>query len=385
MTDLNTASTQWANRPDDERFSTPEELLAAVQNRKACDAEVEIAGDSLDVVDRDTDLALVYRPVNAEAPTSAALTAWSFQQVCTRVKAPAAYLATLPTYKAADLLSYGLTKLSGEGVCNVLVNGGGTVRSLMSDSYERVWDVAIAERLIELRDAGWRVPPARPAREGQAGARAATEADVLSTRGGGGGLYINVGDMIAPAGLYAGDRDLFAFMVNEDARLEDGTPGGLSRGFFIENSEVGAKGLRVTSYLYRHVCGNHIVWGAENVRTLAVRHVGMGPEAFWRGLEDRVRSYMESGFSADEARIKAAQRFTLGDGRDKVADFLYSRSLLGKRAALKAYDRAEQDGETPTTAWGLAQGITRLSQDLTNADRRNELDKAAGRIIDLAA
>ena len=46
-------------------------------------------------------------------------------------------------------------------------------------------------------------------------ARPATEADVLEDRDGGGGLSINISDMIAPAGLYASDRDMFAFLINE--------------------------------------------------------------------------------------------------------------------------------------------------------------------------
>ena len=71
--------------------------------------------------------------------------------------------------------------------------------------------------------------------------------------------------MIAPAGLYASDHDCFAFMVNESVTVDDGSDGGLCRGFFVSNSEVGAASLKFTS-LYRSVCGNHIVWGAKQAQ-----------------------------------------------------------------------------------------------------------------------
>jgi len=56
---------------------------------------------------------------------------------------------------------------------------------------------------------GWRVPPAHPLFADQPGVRLASEADVLWPDGF--ELSVRVGDAIAPAGLYLGDRSLFAF------------------------------------------------------------------------------------------------------------------------------------------------------------------------------
>ena len=50
--------------------------------------------------------------------------------------------------------------------------------------------------------------------------------------------------MIAPAGIYASDHDMFAFLVNEEYRIDDGSDGGLARGFFVQNSEVGPRPSR---------------------------------------------------------------------------------------------------------------------------------------------
>jgi len=125
------------------------------------------------------------------------------------------------------------------------------LRALTSEQYKRIWNWEVVERLLPLQERGWRVPQARPAFPDQPGARPATEADILDDAGF--GLSVKVGDMIAPAGLYASAHDMFAFLINEQKRIKDGTEEGLSRGIFFENSEVGDKALRCTTFLYRHV------------------------------------------------------------------------------------------------------------------------------------
>src|SRR5262249_54600410 len=147
-------------------------------------------------------------------------------------------------------------------------------RAVNSDVYSRVWNHEIFDGLAGLREGGWRVPPARPAHEDDPRARPAAKADGLQGRKGGGGGARQGGGLIAPGGGGAGEPDMFAFLVNEEYRIDDGTDGGLSRGVFVSNSEVGAGALRLTCFLYRHVCGNHIVWGAEHVFEVVARHVG---------------------------------------------------------------------------------------------------------------
>ena len=73
------------------------------------------------------------------------------------------------------------------------------------------------------------------------------------------------------AGLYASDRDVFMFLIDEDHPIEVRNER-LSRGLFIWNSEVGKSSFGLTTFLYRYVCGNHIVWGAENVKEIRIRH-----------------------------------------------------------------------------------------------------------------
>ena len=264
------ASNQWATRPNDERFSSLPELHTAVSTYRESARLAVIPFDSLRTEARQGEVMLV-----GKSDVPARLTHWTFGQLATSIGAPATYLRELPATLAAQNLNHGLAKTTDRTERQVLFhqNGDLLTRSITSDKYTRIWNSEITRRRLTLPEQGWQVPPARPARAGQPGTRPATLDDVL--RGAGFGLSVSVGDDIAPAGLYASDHDMFVFMVNNDKRIsEPGNPDGLARGFFVSNSEVGAASFVLTRFLYRHVCGNHIVWGASQVSEVRIKHIG---------------------------------------------------------------------------------------------------------------
>lgn len=379
------ASNQWATRPDDERFSTIEDLHAAVSGYRQTAREAVVPFNSLRTEARDGEVVLV-----GKANTPARLTNWSFGQVAVGVGAPAAYLRTLPATLAVQNLNHGLAKTEDRTDRSLLLHANGDllVRALTSEKYTRIWNSDITKRLLALPSEGWQVPPARPVRDGQKGARRATEADVL--RGAGFGLSVNVGDLIAPAGLYASDHDLFVFMVNNDKRIsEPGNPDGLARGFFVSNSEVGAASFAITRFLYRHVCGNHIVWGAQQVSELRIKHIGSADDRAFAQIHTELVKYANDSASDDEARILRTANFILGATKDEVLDRLFSVKSLGlsRTKIEQAYDtvvECEPDTVNPHSAWGIAQGLTRLSQNTPYADERVALDRAAGKVLSIA-
>ncbi len=386
------ANRQWAERPPDERFSSLDEMFHVCKAYASTAAEAKVPHRDLRVEAVDGEVQLV-----GKTGHPARFTNWGFGQLCRKVSAPADYLTRLPATLAVQNINHGL-KLVADKADNPAAsdaayllfhrdNGDMLVRAFTSQWYARIWNWQVVEQLMQLPE-GWRVPPARPARADQLGARPATEADILENRNGGGGLSINVGDMIAPAGLYASDHDMFAFMVNERYRIKDGTDQGLSRGFFVENSEVGACAFKLTTFLYRHVCGNHIVWDAANVRKVRVVHVGDKAIAkSWRELEGTVTDYAESSAHEQEAQIAKAQTYRLGDGKEDVVEKLFKMHVVSRKNAEAAYDLTDSlDGEDgdPRTPWGLANGLSRLSQSAKYADERAELDRSAGRVLQIA-
>lgn len=379
------ASQQWSTRPDDERFWTLDEM------RNVCKTYADSAKTSsvpYDKLRAEVDEGEV--KIAGRSGVFARLTHWAFGQMARIAEAPAEYLRRLPATLAVQNLNHGLKAHTQTNQASLLFHSNGDLilRSVTSDMYSRIWNWELIDRLLPLMAQGWRVPPARACRPSQAGARQATEADVIdSTYAKESGLSIRIGDMIAPAGLYASDHDMFVFMVNEDKRIEDGSDGGLGRGFFVENSEVRASALKITQFLYRFVCGNHIVWGASKVREISIRHVGSADYKAWRHLQMEVKRYSDSSASDLEAKITVARRYEIAKTKDEVLDRLFGLRCISRKNLELAYELTEknekQDGN-PRTAWGMAQGITRLSQESSYMDERTQLDKAATRVIEIA-
>ena len=375
------ASHQWATRPADERFWTLAEMIAACHRWKAEAVESDVDARSLKFLDTSKGEVCL----TGDMGVPARLLHYSFGQVSSLVGAPASYLRTLPADLAAKVLNHGMRRRIEQtnGRLNILFrqNGGLDVRAVCSDKYARIWNGDILERLLPLEDLGWRVPPARPAISQDPRTREATEEDCL----GGGGLSVKPGDLIAPAGLYASDKDCFAFMVNENCQIED-EGATLSRGFFLQNSEVGDCALKLTTFLFNHVCGNHIVWGAEDVKEMKIVHLGRGVEAKARKkLESTLKAYAERGTDEDAAMIQNARGFIVGDDQEKVVERLFELRVASRKTIGEAYKTAEAHEEDhkadPRSAWGMVNGFTRLSQATPYADKRVEADRAAGKIL----
>jgi hypothetical protein len=381
------ASNQWANRPADERFSSLQEMLDACRGYARGAAEASVPFSDLRLEKVKDDLHLV-----GKTGVPAKLTHYVFDQIARLASAPANYLRTLPATLAAQNVNHGLAARSSSAANDAKLlfhkNGELVLRALTTDRYERIWNWELIERMMNMGADGWQVPPARPSMADQPGTRPATEADVLAGRSS--GLSIQVGDLIAPAGLYASDHDMFAFLVNEKNRIDNGTELGLARGVFFTNSEVGDKAITRTTFLYEYVCGNHIVWNATGVQKLKVEHTGKNLRGKLQMFAAELTEYAESSAKTDEEAIRRAQRKVIAATKDEVLDSLFKLRISGisKVALAAAYDLAvehEQDANAaPNTVYGMVHGLTRLSQQTDYTDHRTVLDVAAGKVMQIA-
>ena len=199
---------------------------------------------------------------------------------------PRSAAASLAPTLAADCLNAGLPEADGDA--RLLLNGDAsghmTARAITSDRYSRIWNADITARLLDLEAGGvWQPAPA--AFDGS-------------------------------RGLYLGDRDMFAFMVDNERRIFETLPGGgLSRGFFAWNSEVGAASFGIMTFLYEYVCGNHRVWGAKQVSEVRLRHVG-------EGLDHRAFSTLRATLiNYANTSASEAQNTNVASGRPAAALF----------------------------------------------------------------
>lgn len=381
--DLTTASSEWASRPADQRFWTMRDMRLACESIKAgCATRRVPMGDLHASVSSVGSLTL--NGPGGKAP--AALTHYAFGQLAATIGAPASYLRELPTETAAQCLNAGIQKHSDKTARDILFhqNGRLTVRALLSDRYERVWDSEVCQYFERLTEQGWRNPAGRTPGGYHGEQRPATSDDILP-----GQINIAPGDMIAPAGLYASDHDMFAFLVAPDKVIEDGNGGALMRGVFVRNSEVGDASLSVTFFLMQAVCGNHIVWGAKGVHEIRIRHTGSNPmRRAMRGFETELRTYLDA--APQEAKmISAARNLVLGNTKSEVLDAIvkyakgHSLALPRKTvdAALDVASEHEDWYGNPRTLWAAVAGLTHASQAGGYADDRAGVDRAAGSLL----
>lgn len=360
MTTLQTASMQWATRPADQRFPSLADLQTVTRRYQTEAVEVERPYSELSIVP-DGDGLTLHTPKGG-----AALGWWSMGQVSRSVGAPAGYLRQLPATLAAENLNVGLRRLVSaepDKTASILLNRNGDlrVRAVTSDRYARIWNADVVERLVRLQGRG----PWQPAPAAFDGSR----------------------------GLYASDSDMFAFMVDNGRRIfERRLDGGLSRGFFVSNSEVGAASFAITTFLYAFICGNHLVWEASQVKEVRLRHIGSADVRGLREIEATLIRYADASAHDDEARIERAITYSLGMNKDEALDKVFSLHIpaLTRSRIEDAITQAETApevlsvGASPYSVWGVAQGLTRVSQSEPATEDRVAIDRGAGRLMSLA-
>lgn len=342
------AHRQWCIRPPDERFHDLDSLQIFTQRLKDA-SEEKVRGlpeVHLDVTGH-SGIALN----GSEEP--AILTNWSFNQLCTAVGAPAKYLRTLPPETVIECLRHSLDKRDTQAKLLFRSGTGDRVVSAFTGpKYGRIWD---ADVVASLKDAvegtGWRVPPAR-------------------NNGGSDN-----------AGLYASDRDMFAFFVNDENPIEVGNAK-LGRGFFCWNSETGSCTFGLTTFLYNYVCGNHIVWGAEQVQELKIVHRSRALDRFRSDALPALNRFVENRMATEAITrgVDQAARLKVGNDLDKVTEWFNEKPFTGSEI-VAGWRTGRNEGDDVSTLWGMVQGLTAHARQLPHTDVRVNLERRAGALL----
>ena len=368
MTTLMQASHQWMSRPNDQRFVSLTELAAHLQSVRENSKSLTISSRAIEArpVEGDHRALVVVGPNGAPvAPTH-----WSFGQLAQRAGAPAGYMRDLPAELAADCINYGLQRREIEDIGVLLRKetspDGSPAMALMAaltgPNYGRIWNTTIAQKLVSHFGDGisgrWKVP-------GEFGK------DVAITK--------------ENTTLYASDRDMFVFLADEKNRIEmpnrrPGLMGSLARGFFVWNSEVGAKSFGVATFLFDYVCCNRIVWGAEDYAEINIRHTASAPDKWIEEVTPALESYASASTRSITAAIEQSREKRLDD----VDAFLAKRFTKSQTAAIKAVHLNEEERPIETL-WDAVTGVTAYARSIQHQDARVDLERTAGKMLDLAA
>ena len=156
-------SSEWFNRPDDERYLSLDDLWASVKARseRSTSRIVETAKIHVEA-SRDNSERLQLILPKADAPL--APTHWAFGQLASLVGAPASYLRQLPAPLAGINLQYGLSGHRAEQIKTFETEDGRTeLRAVTGPDYGRIYDHELVEAVQRIAgngtgDTRWKVP-----------------------------------------------------------------------------------------------------------------------------------------------------------------------------------------------------------------------------------
>jgi hypothetical protein len=195
------------------------------------------------------------------------------------------------------------------------------------------------------------------------------------------------------------DSRLYIKAVSERVRGEVVVGDVVQAGMVISNSEVGLGSLSVQYLDFRLVCLNGMI------RERAIRKAHLGRTA--RGADqiedaqeyfrDETRALNDAAFFSsvgdvvrgmfDKERFEKRLRQYAGIAEIEIPDPVQTIELTSKKFGFNEEERKAifsnfvKGGDS--TAWGLANAITRTAQDLPSYDRSTEFEKFGGDVIEL--
>jgi len=275
-----------------------------------------------------------------------ALNDWSFGQLCRLADVSKDTVNRLSPLTASTVLAETLPK--GNKPFQILTEDT-RIRSLHGATYTRLWNMDLLSTIREF------ATDFQPPQQGSNGG----------------------------TGLYAGEQDLFVFLIDPLGWVEiEGE--NYAPGFFVWNSEVGRRALGCQTFWFEAVCQNHIVWDATDVTEYTRKHTARVNE----GLGE-IRAMIEAIVAKRDARkdgfvsvIRKAMEAKLGDDAEEAIKAVIQNGVP-RSVAKEAVTLAQEKGRF--TIWSVVDALTRLSQKSQYAGDRTEADQKAAQLLSLVA
>jgi hypothetical protein len=376
-------SMQWMARPADQRFLSLDELHDYKQKfyrgtfqTRAKSSEFEFVTPEINTVDDLHKLTVGVKIDNGSTidAREVAPTHWAFGQLAGLAKFPAAPLRELPSPLVGDILSWRL-KHAREIEEIKLYGGADELYAATGPDYGRIPDFEVVQAVRAVAGSGrgemrWKIP------------------GVLNWQ-------TNMYDPNAPVTkdsttLYASDRDVFMFLVDdrnpiEVGKLADGSPDLMFRGFYIQNSEVGSRSLKLAAFYLRAVCMNRNLWGVECFEDIKINHTRLAPDRWLHQAQPALRAYADGSQKKLIEGVAKAKEAKVATDHDKAVEFLMGRKFSQARVKAILEVGEKEEGHPPRSAWDMAQAITADARSRLNTDDRLAQEQVAKSILDKVA
>jgi hypothetical protein len=369
-------SAQWASRPDDQRFLNLGDLHAQVSQWAAESTTREVMPAKI-VANGSEEGDQTALTIDCDGvvldPTH-----FAFGQLCGLIGAPAEYLRRLSAPMAAMNINYGLqaAKQTPKSAYQ-WKNGGHHLRALTSTQYGRILDRSVVEAVQQIAGNGdgkdgfrWKVPGL---------------IDWATSS-----YNPNVDVTKETTTLYASDRDVFMFLVDDRhpisiGKLPSGDDDLVFRGFYTWNSEVGNRKFGIATFYLRGVCANRCLWGVEGFSELTFAHRSGAPERFAEEVTPALLSYAEMDTVKLLTGVKQAKAKVVAKTDEERVEFLARHQFSENQAKALIILGELEEGHPPASVWDFAQCITAQARSVAYQDRRIHLERVAGKLLDKVA
>ncbi len=342
MVHLNRASQQLFSRPEDERFDSFEALQqhcsrvrdeSAVRWQMPNELRPHVGSKGLSL--------------RLESGGEFLLNDWSFAQSCVLAGVKKDTVNRLSVDTASRVLTETLP--CGSKPMQVLTRGEG-IRAVHGASYTRLFDAELLDTVSAVAEEFGAAPT------GCNGA----------------------------AGFYAGEQDMFAFLVDDSTWVDIGGEQ-FAPGFFVWNSEVGRRTVGVETFWFQRICANHIVWDAIEVVSYSRKHTAHVGSAVAdiRAIIGNLVSVRDSRKDAFARTVRSAMTQKIGSDREEVIKALVGQGISPSYAKQAASELS--DSGASFTIFNAVDALTRLTGQLKNAGDRAAHDVRIGSLLSLAS
>src|SRR5262245_40848719 len=338
MSNLTRASRELFRRKPDERFETLADLWKHCQTEKEQSVDRWIPPN--DFSTRPVDTSGLRLTLGNDGAFE--MNDWSFGQLCKFAEVTKETVNRLMPDTAAKVFSETLPR--GTKPLQIFTEGE-RVRSIHGTSYSRLHNADLVTMLREF------ATDFQPPQKGMNGA----------------------------TGLYCGEQDMFAFLIDPTGWTEIENEA-FAPGFFVWNSEVGRRSLGIQTFWFQAVCQNHIVWDAVEVVDFSRKHTGKVHEAY-----TEIRRIIEALVQKRDERkdgfvkvIRRAMETTVGKDTDEVLGYL-SKSGISRSLAKRAVELARSQGRF--TVFSVVDALTRIAGEIKNAGDRTAADEKVGQLL----
>ncbi|MBN1560455.1 DUF932 domain-containing protein [candidate division KSB1 bacterium] len=342
MTTLTRAHRELYRRTPDEMFGSLEELS------NHCQAQMEKSADRWHKPEAMLPQSNDRFSLTLDTDGQFGLNDWSFTQLCQLARVNRDTVNRLTPATARQVF---LETLPDKGKPLQFYTTDGLIRSIHGAAYTRLYNADLLDLIQETAE-GFEPPQ--------------------TAQGGG-------------SGLYAGEQDMFVFLIDPFGwvEIEDQA---FAPGFFVWNSEVGRRSVGIQTFWFQAVCSNHLVWDAVEMTEFTRKHTAHVHDSL-----EAIREIIASLTAKRDARkdgfarvLRQSMNTTLGDGNDAdEALKALTKHGISQALAKKALDIAKEHGRF--TIFSVVDALTRISGESPFAGARFEADQKAGALLQMAA